>query len=81
MRDGHQGLTNQEEKKEPNEPIKYADLHKLYWFMVSLDGKGTQFRAKDYEELREFTAKDLKLMNTDYLLIYRAPKTELMIKN
>ena len=55
--------------------------HKLHWFIVSLYGKGTQFRAKDYDELREFTAKDLELKNTDYLLIYRAPQTELMIKN
>ena len=72
MRDNRQDLNNQEEKKEPNGPIQYeGNCHNLYWFMVSLNGKGTQFIAEDYAELREFTAKDLKLLNTDYHFLYK----------
>ena len=42
MRDDHQGLVGQEERKERNMPIQTAVvLDKLYWFVVSLKGKET----------------------------------------
>ena len=82
MRDRHQGLTNQEERKEPNEPIKNAeDLHKLHCFIVSHKGDQVEFEVKDFDELREFTSEDFELFNTDYHFRFKAQERELMIKN
>ena len=54
---------------------------RLYWFLVSHQGDQAEFRAKDYDELLEFTAEYFNILNIQFHFVFTYEDKVLTIKN